>query len=113
MELTMSGAGFQHVFRWLSPWNFWTRQQDILSQRVSDTGKWLLENEIFIQWKSHPSGTLLCYGPPGVGKSVLASVMVDYLQSHSPSKSRVLAAYCDRSDASKHKHQDLLGSLLE
>lgn len=113
MTLTTAGHEFEHIFRWLSPWNFWTRQQDILAQRVSDTSTWLLKNEKFIEWRLRPFGTLLCYGPPGVGKSVLASVTVDHLQLQSPPDHSVLAAYCDRSNSSKRKYQDLLGSLLQ
>lgn len=74
---------------------------------------WLIKNEIFLQWMSRPSATLVCSGAPGVGKTVLASVTVDYLISNSTPEKNVLAVYCDRSDSSKYKYHHLLGSLLQ
>ncbi|KAK0435958.1 hypothetical protein EV421DRAFT_1144755 [Armillaria borealis] len=54
-----------------------------LSQRVGDTGCWFLESEQFQQWVdgSVTSSCLWCPGNPGVGKTILASIIINYLQS--------------------------------
>ncbi|KAJ6479686.1 hypothetical protein C8R45DRAFT_355447 [Mycena sanguinolenta] len=47
---------------WLSPLNFFPRQQEILQARVEGTGEWLLEHPLFTQWESGSVRTLWCYG---------------------------------------------------
>ena len=66
---------------WLSPSDFDSIQQLTLSKRWPKTGLWLLEHENFTTWFSNPASRLLwCNGPPGVGKSVLSSLVVDHIQ---------------------------------
>ena len=109
----VSDVESQRASQWLSTWNFWLRQQDVLSQRTKNTGKWFLETKEFKQWSDGPSGTLLCYGPPGVGKSVLASIAVEHLHLKASPERLVLAFFCDHTDSSKDKYRNLLGALLQ
>jgi hypothetical protein len=102
---------FRKVFKWLSTWNFWSRQQDIFTQRVGETCAWFLETPEFIQWKSDTARFLHCYGPPGIGKTVLTSVIVHHLQSTIPMDSRVVAFFCD--NTTKSGYTTLLGALLQ
>jgi Cdc6-like AAA superfamily ATPase len=102
---------FRKVFKWLSTWNFWSRQQDIFTQRVGETCAWFLETPEFIQWKSDTARFLHCYGPPGIGKTVLTSVIVHHLQSTIPMDSRVIAFFCD--NTTKSGYTTLLGALLQ
>jgi Cdc6-like AAA superfamily ATPase len=101
------------IIKRLSTWDFWARQSDIMSQRVGGTGDWFLSTEEFTQWKSHPGRWLTCYGAPGVGKSVLASIIVDHLQTTVSSSCRVLAYYFDRAYQPTKRYADFLGSLLQ
>lgn len=50
------------LLAWLSPLNFWTKQNDIFSRRQEGTGVWLLEDEVFRQWLSGVEKTLWCPG---------------------------------------------------
>jgi hypothetical protein len=47
---------------WLSPINFFPRQQDILQMWQPGTGTWLLENPYFQAWKAGSGRTLWCQG---------------------------------------------------
>jgi pantothenate kinase-related protein Tda10 len=102
---------FREVCNWLSTWNFWSRQQDVLSQRVGETCSWFLEISEFIQWKSDAPRFLHCYGPPGIGKTVLTSVIIHHLQTTTSPDSRVVAFFCD--NTTKGRYTLLLGTLLQ
>ncbi|KAJ7926779.1 hypothetical protein B0H13DRAFT_2313276 [Mycena leptocephala] len=60
------------IIEWLSPLNFFIRQQDISNARHPGTGEWLLDDLKFQDWKSNTGGVLWCSGIPGAGKTVLA-----------------------------------------
>ncbi|KIM30816.1 hypothetical protein M408DRAFT_271003 [Serendipita vermifera MAFF 305830] len=62
----------QKILDWLSPINFFARQDEIFSKRQADTGTWLLENDGFKKWKLGEEKMLWCSGIPGAGKTVLA-----------------------------------------
>ncbi|KAF2680894.1 hypothetical protein K458DRAFT_310647, partial [Lentithecium fluviatile CBS 122367] len=106
-------ADSEEIFKRLSSWNFWIRQRDVLSQRVRQTGNWFLTTKEFAEWKSDKGAWLICHGAPGIGKSVLASVIVDHLQANASSNSRVLAFYFDRAYQPNNRYEHFLGSLLQ
>ncbi|KAJ7334613.1 hypothetical protein DFH08DRAFT_290128 [Mycena albidolilacea] len=56
---------------WLSPINFFPRQEDIFRVRQKGTGEWLLAHPCFQEWKSGSRRTLWCRGIPGAGKTIL------------------------------------------
>jgi hypothetical protein len=43
------------------------------------TGRWFAESPTFQTWLRRDHGLLWCHGPPGVGKSMVASAAVEYL----------------------------------
>ena len=47
---------------WLSPLNFWTKQNDTFDRRQEGTGKWLLDSDEFRDWLSGTGNTLWCPG---------------------------------------------------
>ncbi|KAJ7840183.1 hypothetical protein B0H14DRAFT_2158627, partial [Mycena olivaceomarginata] len=67
------------IIDWLSPLNFFVRHDEIFSTRQEGTGEWLLNEKQFKRWESSSGGLLWCRGIPGVGKTVLASMVVNYL----------------------------------
>ena len=68
------------ILAWLSPLNFWITQQDIFSRRHEGTGTWLLGDDIFKSWLHGTKRILWCPGIPGAGKTVLASIIISYLE---------------------------------
>ncbi|KAJ7582122.1 ankyrin repeat-containing domain protein [Mycena floridula] len=65
---------------WLSRLDFQTTQQHLISQWTPGTVKWFIENAKFQDWTAGKFGVLWCPGEPGVGKTILASRVIDHLQ---------------------------------
>jgi hypothetical protein len=68
------------VIKWVSDLDYSSIQEDILSHRFGDTGTWLLQHGRFKDWfEGKGSSFLWCWGNPGVGKTVLASIVQDHI----------------------------------
>ena len=52
----------QKILDWLSPFNFASKQIDILNRRQERTGNWFLNADEFKQWISGTSRMLWCPG---------------------------------------------------
>ena len=50
--------------------------------KTRGTGQWLLEDDIFIRWRSRPDGIFWLSGSHGTGKSTMTSFILDTLQSN-------------------------------
>jgi len=63
------------IMRWLSPLEPGKRHQGVRTDRFAGVGDWLLETEVFREWKGNQGGAdkavMFCYGNPGVGKTYL------------------------------------------
>ena len=71
----------KEVIQWLSDDDYASTQEHVLSNRYEQSGSWLLQHSDFQTWLQSEQSTLLwCHGNPGVGKTVLASIVSDYLQ---------------------------------
>ncbi|OHE98018.1 hypothetical protein CORC01_06687 [Colletotrichum orchidophilum] len=60
--------------------------------RHPGTCSWVFEDEAYLRWENETNTTLFCVGPPGVGKSVLATAVIDELKK---SESLVLFLFCE------------------
>jgi NACHT domain len=70
----------RNILLWLSDLDYSSTQEEILSQRFERSGSWLLERQDFQRWlNSGQSALLWCHGNPGAGKTVLASIVQDFL----------------------------------
>lgn len=69
----------QKIAEWISSTNYATYQADFLSQRQEGTGQWLLNTTEFCEWVKEV-GVLYCPGIPGAGKTILSSIIINYLQ---------------------------------
>ncbi|KAF5855664.1 hypothetical protein ETB97_008825 [Aspergillus alliaceus] len=86
----------REVIDWLCPVNFWLKQADVLKQRQPGTGDWLLQDSRFLDWETGSRESLWCRGSPGVGKTVLSSVVIDFLETDLPAPDISLAfIYCN------------------
>ena len=52
----------QDIVAWLSPLNFFTKQNDVFSRRQEGTGEWLLAADTFKKWLDGTERTLWCPG---------------------------------------------------
>ena len=83
-------------------------------QRQTGTGVWLLQNEMFKEWKEYAASRLWLYGIPGCGKTILSSTIVESLQHHCGDDQRKVTVYYyfDFNDAQKQVPELMLRSLL-
>ncbi|KAI4094172.1 MAG: hypothetical protein LQ344_002426 [Seirophora lacunosa] len=101
------------ILHWFSPLNFFKTQQDIFARREGDTGQWITQSRDFLDWFAGPKHTLCCAGIPGAGKSVLASIVVDFLRNTTNSDRRraVAAVFCNFKEFNVQNPENLLASL--
>ncbi|KAL8878851.1 MAG: hypothetical protein Q9198_003422 [Flavoplaca austrocitrina] len=102
----------KEILEWLSPLNFLTTQQDTIARREEGTGQWLLDSSDFNHWLCGADRTLCCPGIPGAGKSVLASVVTDFLRTPPVKHSAIGVAviYCNFNERDRQKPENLLAS---
>lgn len=95
-------AHLQKVLSWLSALNFRQKQSDIVS--FAETSSWVLDTTEFKSWCAGEARFLWCYGPPGAGKSVLASIAFDELRrNYSTHEVFVAIIYCSFDTAESGK----------
>ncbi|KAH0537544.1 hypothetical protein FGG08_005679 [Glutinoglossum americanum] len=78
-ESRLQDQEIRDILAWLSPLDFPVQQSDFIARRQEGTGQWLLECDEFKTWLSGTRETLFCPGIPGAGKTMLASIAIDYL----------------------------------
>ncbi|KAI4218157.1 MAG: hypothetical protein L6R36_009100 [Xanthoria steineri] len=102
----------QGILQWLSPLNFFSTQQDILARREKGTGQWLIDSTEFKNWLAGNSSTRCCPGIPGAGKSVLASVVIDFLRERHKGQDSVGVAgvYCNFKERDSQSPENLLAA---
>ncbi|KAL8888658.1 MAG: hypothetical protein Q9192_006142, partial [Flavoplaca navasiana] len=85
-------------------------QQDNFARREDGTGQWFIESGVFQDWLSGTNRTLCCTGIPGAGKSILASVVIDFLRGrYTEQKSvGVAAIYCNFKERESQTPENLL-----
>jgi Cdc6-like AAA superfamily ATPase len=105
----------QHILDWLTPISYVTQQSDFLSRRQEGTGQWLLETDEFQQWMAERKKTLFCPGIPGAGKTILTSIVIDFLERNFQYEHRVGVAYlyCNFRSQNEQTVLNLLSSLLK
>jgi len=103
------------TLEWLTPIDYAAQQTDFIRRRQEGTGQWLLLSSEFQQWSSNRTQTLFCPGIPGAGKTILTSIIVDYLGRTFENDHSVGIAYlyCNFRRQQEQSSSDLLASLLK
>ncbi|KAH8802621.1 hypothetical protein F5884DRAFT_846723 [Xylogone sp. PMI_703] len=102
------------VLNWLSKLPSQKKQRDVLSQHEEGTGRFLLESQKFKNWLRGQYRILWCIGPPGMGKTVLASVVVDTINKRFPLPEVGIAfLYCVYAERNDQTLDQLLGSIIQ
>ncbi|KAF5656484.1 ankyrin repeat-containing protein [Fusarium heterosporum] len=103
------------ILDWLTPINYGPVQSDYFSRRQAETGNWLLQSEDFLYWLATSQQTLFCPGIPGAGKTILTSIVVDFLNSRFEEDSTIGIAYiyCNFRRQNEQKIDDMLASVLK
>ncbi|KAH6678997.1 hypothetical protein B0J14DRAFT_473346, partial [Halenospora varia] len=103
------------IIHWLSRFQNQMQHSALRAIRVPETGEWLLHQALFQSWchDEKSNNIFWCGGLPGVGKSVIASLVVDYLLSSFTKESEGVAyIYCDPNDLCQQTPAMMLAVLL-
>lgn len=70
------------ILNWLSPLDMNRTHQSISDRVQPGSGKWFLNSEPYVHWSSSEGeiDPLWCWGIPGAGKTVLASIVINHLR---------------------------------
>jgi Cdc6-like AAA superfamily ATPase len=82
-----------------------------LERRQQNTCRWLLDGDDYRSWRTTPSSLFWLYGLSGCGKTVLASSVIQQLQSEDPAD-LVACHYFDVNGGDKRDLSQMLRSLL-
>ncbi|KAF5986977.1 ankyrin protein [Fusarium bulbicola] len=81
------------VLNWLTKTDYASEQSKFKNQRQSGTANWFFEAEEFRTWIAACGQTLFCPGIPGAGKTILASTVIDHIESASKDDLSIGLAY--------------------
>jgi hypothetical protein len=103
------------IINWLSPVDCATQQSDFISRRQEGTGQWLLNSDEFQAWLNKSKQTLFCPGIPGAGKTIITSIVVNYLWTEFQNDANIGIAYlyCNYRQQQQQQPEDLLSNLLK
>ncbi|OAP56393.1 hypothetical protein AYL99_09572 [Fonsecaea erecta] len=113
------------VLDWLTTVDYASQQSDFISRRQPGTGQWLLDSTEFKTWVETDRQILFCPGIPGAGKTILTSIVVEYLHDkfrgahthntdhHSGGNIGIAYLYCNFRRQYEQEASDLLASLLK
>ncbi|TVY14572.1 Ankyrin-3 [Lachnellula arida] len=74
----------RRIYKWLGDVDHANLQQNGIAQRsrlISQTGKWFIEGYHFTRWLQRDGAKLWVHGIPGAGKTILASTIIEEIQS--------------------------------
>ncbi|PKX93970.1 purine and uridine phosphorylase, partial [Aspergillus novofumigatus IBT 16806] len=103
------------LLNWITPDDYGPLQSDYFRRRQAGTGEWLLNSMEFQMWLKTSRGTLFCPGIPGAGKTILTSVVINYLtrRTFEDGSLGVAYVYCNFQRKDEQTADRLLSSLLK
>ncbi|KAI5814522.1 hypothetical protein BZA77DRAFT_250054, partial [Pyronema omphalodes] len=121
-QLRILDDELKEVLQWISPLDPMKRHEDLKSKRFEGTGAWFLKSPKFVTWCRGAASdegfnpVLACYGDPGVGKSVMSTLVIDTLyviSSRDENDIAVAYIYCDYSDKDTQTAVNMVTALLQ
>jgi hypothetical protein len=103
------------LLNWITPDDYGPLQSDYFRRRQAGTGEWLLNSMEFQMWLKARRETLFCPGIPGAGKTILTSVVINYLTRRTSEDRSIGVAYvyCNFQRKGEQTADKLLSSLLK
>lgn len=105
-------AHMRNVLGWLSTCNFRQKQAEIVD--LTDNASWVLDTPEFRSWREANAQLLWCYGAPGAGKSVLASISFSELRRLCNGRDvAVVIIYCSFDNPESQALDTIVASILK
>ncbi|KAF8217396.1 ankyrin repeat-containing domain protein [Mycena galopus ATCC 62051] len=74
------------------------------------TGNWFLDSDVYVRWRTNGPSLLWCRGKPGVGKSILSSIVLQDIRKNT--RASVVHYFCDFAAGKQQKATSILQSLV-
>ena len=105
----------EEVMEWLSPFSFKAKDRQLWHDCCQNTGSWLWKDQRFDAWVkgSQTPWYIRAYGAPGVGKTVLSSIISHHLIQSSAFEPLILCVYFDYKLGKTQNVSNLVGGLLK
>ena len=106
----------EEIADWLSPLSFIAKQDELWTNCYQEVGGWLWQDERFNAWTEGRPWFLQCVGEPGVGKTVLSSILAHHLPDEPQDRSLpipILSLYLNHKSSNVQTLPHLVGSLLK
>lgn len=115
IQLKVDEQEEKQILDWLTPIDYGLIHSDYYKRLQPGTGKWFLEQKEFQDWITGSNDTLFCYGIPGAGKTILASLIINHLSSRFRGSSDIgiTYVYFNYNKQEDQDFQKLLASLLK
>jgi hypothetical protein len=97
---------------WLNPTDASVNFVNASNLRHRGTGRWFLESDRYVSFKSTPNARLWLRGIPGCGKTVLASTIIEDLKFDKSLETAVVYFFFSFTDQATQKLDDMLRSLI-
>ncbi|KAJ2917577.1 hypothetical protein MD484_g2831, partial [Candolleomyces efflorescens] len=95
-DRTQEDKLFQRICKWLGDVSFNSIYSESLAKGTEGTGMWFIESQAFQRWAEGDLQILWGTGKPGAGKTILSSIVIDYLRKNFDKRKQtpVIFAYC-------------------
>jgi hypothetical protein len=105
----------QKILDWLAPIYYAPEQHGFITRQQEGTGQWLLDSTEFQSWLKADKQTLFCPRIPGAGKTLLTSIVIDYLQTKFQRDPSIGFSYlyCNFRLQHEQKLEDFITALLK
>ena len=102
------------MIKWLAATDYTSQQFDLIKRKQAGTGDSVFNSPEYQAWLQVDGQTLFCHGAPGVGKSILTSMVVEDLARHFKNDKSVGVAYiyCNSHGKKEQEAHELLKSIL-
>lgn len=108
------GKRSKKIVQWLAAPDPSSNHNKACQTKQQETGRWLLKNPNYINWKDRRASFLWLHGIPGCGKTVLCSTVVEDIASRCHAGGGTILAYYyfDFNESEKQTYEGLLRSLI-
>ncbi|KAF8470008.1 hypothetical protein BDZ91DRAFT_719689 [Kalaharituber pfeilii] len=119
IQQNVDAENIEKLLAWLSALEPQKRHQDVKNSRLESTGNWILQSDEFQRWlKGQQNGesnqVLGCYGEPGVGKTIITSIVIDYISANPIGQQMSdVYLYCDYRDQKEQNLVHIIGSFVK
>ncbi|KAM0541045.1 hypothetical protein ACHAPJ_013405 [Fusarium lateritium] len=103
------------ILDWLTSLDYTAKYNQYMDICQPGTGQWFLDSDTYTDWKSTTGDALLCHGVPGVGKTILASIIIHDLTELAVRDSSIAIAYvyCNYLEQDDQSAEGLMCGLLK